>query len=278
MEPAAAAWSFDPQPVAGLQVALRLARQRLAVEQVRARLRRRRRPRGPRGGWRRRSVISVKRIGASASISRTMPSPPRCAPAPPLPRRSESSRTRSGNSVSSASTGVFRVFDIATWIALGPSASGAGALAAAERLVVGEVLVGQGQVVHRPLALGGRPGGRRRGPRSPGRRRGWRSRRCRRRRRPGSAALSRQPGGARTSIGRWAPARGRRVGVGEDADGEEGGRPGHRERAVEVALDLRRRCRRSRGAGARRRSSPRPAGSTSRSLPARSSSSTSSAA
>ena len=35
-----------------------------------------------------------------------------------------SSRTRSGNSVSSASTGVLSVFDIATWIALGPSASG----------------------------------------------------------------------------------------------------------------------------------------------------------
>ena len=32
---------------------------------------------------------------------------------------------------------------------------------------------------------------------------------------------------------------GRRVGVGEGADREEGGRPGHRERAVEVAVDLR---------------------------------------
>ena len=69
-------------------------------------------------------MISVKRIGSSASISRTIPSPPRMAPAPPQPRRTASSRTRSGNSVSSASTGVLSVFDIATWIALGPSASG----------------------------------------------------------------------------------------------------------------------------------------------------------
>ena len=49
--------------------------------------------------------------------------------------------------------------------------------------------------------------------------------------------------GARTSIGRWAPARGRRVGVGEDADGEEGRRLGHRERAVEVARRPAPRCR-----------------------------------
>ena len=66
----------------------------------------------------------LNRIGASASISRIRPSPPRCSPAPPLPRRRASSRTRSGNSVSSASTGVLSVFDIATWIALGPSPSG----------------------------------------------------------------------------------------------------------------------------------------------------------
>jgi len=39
------------------------------------------------------------------------------------PFRSDSSCTRSGYSASSASTGVFSVFDIATWIALGPSAS-----------------------------------------------------------------------------------------------------------------------------------------------------------
>ena len=66
----------------------------------------------------------MKRIGSSASISRTIPSPPRLAPSPPEPRRTASSRTRTGYSFSSASTGVLRVFDIATWIALGPSASG----------------------------------------------------------------------------------------------------------------------------------------------------------
>src|ERR1044072_2623742 len=81
-------------------------------------------PLRPRGGWRRRSVISVYRIGASASTSRTVPSPPWWRPTPSLPRRSESSRTRNGNSASNASTGVLSVFDIATWIALGPSASG----------------------------------------------------------------------------------------------------------------------------------------------------------
>ena len=38
-----------------------------------------------------------------------MPSPPAWTPAPPLPRRSRSRRTRSGNARSSASTGVLRV-------------------------------------------------------------------------------------------------------------------------------------------------------------------------
>ena len=45
-------------------------------------------------------------------------------PSPPEPRRSEYSTARSGNSSSSASTGVLRVFDIATCTPLGPSASG----------------------------------------------------------------------------------------------------------------------------------------------------------
>ena len=85
---------------------------------------RRRHPRRRRGAWRRRSVISVKVIGSSASISRTIPSPPRWGPSPPLPRRMASSVTRTGYSLSSASTGVLSVFDMATWIALGPSASG----------------------------------------------------------------------------------------------------------------------------------------------------------
>ena len=150
---AAAARGFDPDRVAGVQPALGLARQRLTIAQVAA---------GGSvftavatvGGCCRRSVIRLKRIGARASISRTIPSPPRWRPAPPLPRRSESSRTRSGNSLSSASTGVLRVFDIATWMALGSVGVRTGALAAAEGLVVGEVLAGKGQVVHRSLALG----------------------------------------------------------------------------------------------------------------------------
>ena len=68
-------------------------------------------------------MISENRSGASASIRRTIPSPPGSAPEPPLPRRIESSRIRTGSSASSASTGVFSVFDIATWTALGPGAS-----------------------------------------------------------------------------------------------------------------------------------------------------------
>ena len=63
-------------------------------------------------------------MSVSACTSRMTPSPPRKAPAPPLPRRTAYWVTRSGNSSSSASTGVFKVLDMATWTALGPSASG----------------------------------------------------------------------------------------------------------------------------------------------------------
>src|SRR6185437_2420299 len=80
-------------------------------------------PCAPRGAWRRRSPISEKLISARASISRTTPSPPLCSPSPPDPRRSAYSLTRSGNSRSSASIGVFSVLLIATCTALGPSVS-----------------------------------------------------------------------------------------------------------------------------------------------------------
>src|SRR5919199_6068096 len=81
-------------------------------------------PSAPGGGWRRRSVSSEYVMSSSASSSRTTPSPPRCSPSPPEPRRSAYSVTRSGNSSSSASTGVFSVLLIATCTPLGPSASG----------------------------------------------------------------------------------------------------------------------------------------------------------
>ncbi len=48
-------------------------------------------PHGPRS---RRSASSVTSASVNTSISRTMPSPPRCLPSPPLPRRSEYCRTR----------------------------------------------------------------------------------------------------------------------------------------------------------------------------------------
>src|SRR5207253_7942712 len=44
-------------------------------------------PAAPRGAWRRRSARMLASIGASASNSRTTPSPPRHWPPPPLPRR-----------------------------------------------------------------------------------------------------------------------------------------------------------------------------------------------
>src|ERR1019366_984917 len=50
-------------------------------------------PHGPRV---RRSASRVTSQSVSTSISRTIPSPPRCSPAPPLPGRSEYRRTRSG--------------------------------------------------------------------------------------------------------------------------------------------------------------------------------------
>ena len=95
-------------------------------------------PSAPRGACRRRSAISEKRHLASACSSRTTPSPPRCAPAPPEPRRSAYSVTRSGNSRSSASIG--RVEGVAHRDVHAARAVRvrARALAAAERLVVGE--------------------------------------------------------------------------------------------------------------------------------------------
>ncbi len=55
-------------------------------------------------------VMSDSVVGTSTSRSRSMPSPPGYAPAPPLSRRSVNRRTRSGSDRSSASTGVSRVF------------------------------------------------------------------------------------------------------------------------------------------------------------------------
>ena len=164
---------FDAQPLARAQRAGRLAGQRAPVEQVapgRAGLAAGC-ARAARGGGARRSARRSSR-GAPRS-SRTTPSPPRWRPAPPEPRRSAYSITRSGNSRSSASIGRVQRVAHRHVHAARPVGVRARALAAAERLVVGEALVAERQVVHRPLALGAAEGARARG-----RRRARRSRRC----------------------------------------------------------------------------------------------------
>src|SRR4249919_1856945 len=113
----------------------------------------------------------------------------------------------------------------------------AGALAAADRLVVGPVIAGERQVVHRPLPLG--PDRRELGQRGKDQ--------------VGDAArgldVAADDGCGRMRVeqrslggsdGHRAPGAGRRrrVRVADDADGVEAGRLGHRERAVEVAGDL----------------------------------------
>src|SRR5206468_4845098 len=81
-------------------------------------------PAAPRGPWRRRSLRRLASAGANASISRMTPVPPAAAPLPPLPPRTAYVRTRSGNSSSSTSTGVLRVFDMPTCTADGPGPAG----------------------------------------------------------------------------------------------------------------------------------------------------------
>ena len=118
--------------------------------------------------------------------------------------------TRSGNSISSASIGVLSVLLIATWTADGPSRVGARSLAAADRLVVGEV------ARCRASGCSSCPGPQRRrrhrlAERAPSRRRrcGSRSRRCRPRPRPAARALTSEPARRASRVtGRYAPAEG----------------------------------------------------------------------
>ena len=108
----------------------------------------------------------------------------------------------------------------------------AGALAAAERLVVGEVGVAEREVVHRPLAE--------RAPERGEDEVGHPRRRLDVAARHGGRAPrveQRALGGAHLDRAVGAGAR-RDVGIGQDADGEEARGPGDGERAVEVALVL----------------------------------------
>ncbi len=113
--------------------------------------------------------------------------------------------------------------------AAGPIGVGAGALAAAERLVVGEARVAEREVVHRALAEGaaeraehqvGHPGG---GLDVAGRHR---------RARAGIEHGAQRGAHLDRAVG---AGRGRDVGVGEDAHGEQARRAGDGERAVEIA-------------------------------------------
>ena len=179
----------------GPKLAGGLRGQRLAVQQVSARQRRRRRRRAPRGAWRRRSVIRVNAhrlerldLAHDPVAARDGARRRRCRAAP------TSSRTRTGKlGLERLDRGVegvrHRDVDRAR-----PVGVGTGALAAADRLVVGAALAGEGQVVHRPLALGGRGDRPRRARRTRGRRPGSRSRRCRPRPRPGGARSAGIPG------------------------------------------------------------------------------------
>src|SRR2546430_1101476 len=76
----------------------------------------------PAGAWRRRSASTLSSTGAYTSNSRTTPSPPDHFPTPALPRRKAYVLSRRGYSISSTSTGVFRVFDIPTCTPDGPGA------------------------------------------------------------------------------------------------------------------------------------------------------------
>ena len=167
-----------------------------------------RRRRGRRGACRRRSVISVKRIGASASSSRTIPSPPRCSPgAAAAAAQRKLAHPQRELGLERLDRGVERVrhrhVDGAR-----PVGVRAGALAAADRLVVGELARSPRVrlfIVPWPCAGAARAS---RAPRAPGRRPGSRSRRCRRRPRPAGARSAGSPPGRATSTGRKAPAEG----------------------------------------------------------------------
>ena len=83
----AAAGRADRDDVALGELAGRLRRQRLVVEQVLP-ARPGSPPFAPSGAWRRRSVSRLSVAGSSTRTARSTPSPPRCSPSPPEPSRS----------------------------------------------------------------------------------------------------------------------------------------------------------------------------------------------
>ena len=94
-------------------------------------------PRAPGGAWRRRSPSTERRqLLESAHLPDDAVSAAMHARRRPSRAEVHTVSTRSGYASSSASTGVLRAFDIATWTADGPSRGRARSLPAADRLVV----------------------------------------------------------------------------------------------------------------------------------------------
>src|SRR5438270_6358864 len=81
-------------------------------------------PSMPLGGTRRRLARMLARIGSRRVTARTTPSPPRCAPSPPEPRRIANWSSLIGSRVSSISGSVRRLLVMCVWPALVPSWSG----------------------------------------------------------------------------------------------------------------------------------------------------------
>ena len=243
---------LDSQPVAGMEVARRLRRQLLAVDEVltpRARLATigaRRRMAAALGDQRvahlgerlelAHHAVAAARAprAARAAAQRVLDRAQRELQLERLDRRVERVRHRHVHGARAVRVG-------------------ARALAAAERLVVGEVVVAEREVVHRALAERAAERGQhevghaRRGLDVAGRHRRGRPR-------VEQAAL----GGdhRQRAVGALA---GRHVGVGEHAQGEVAGRQGHGERAVEVAVVLRGRAREVERRSSRPRRAPRAA-------------------
>ncbi len=90
-------------------------------------------------------------IASRKRMRRTTPSPPRCRPAPPLPRRMRNSSTSTGKRNSSTSGSVRR--ELVMWVCTAsvPSKSRPGAGAAGDRLIILVPVVAEGEVVHRAL-------------------------------------------------------------------------------------------------------------------------------
>ena len=228
------------------------------------------RPRRPRGARRRRSVTSESVAGSSASTSRTMPSPPRCAArAAGAATQLVAAHAQRVLQLERLDRRVERVghADVDAGV---PGPARPGALAAADRLVVRPAVAAEHDVVHRALAL------RRQRPRACASAAStvsamrWLVSMLPATTADGRRALTREPSGARDR--RAARTRPALVGMSAGSSTRSANRQAERvtrDRAVDVAGDRRRvpakstrarrrRSRRARGSGCRRRRRRRP--------------------